>query len=644
MQIGSLTKWPYARPNLQDFLTADLGAPVKILVAPKGYGKTLFLKQKAHNLRQRLKGIPIFPEGSSDIEFLKLSLEWREVFQFTKPLSEVAWSLVWQFVLLGKGVQLVSDDDDEIRDEHLRTFFKDSRAEVGTLLTEALRQNHVKSLNLAQKLPILRSAFNASDRSAVILIDNTDEMFVGVDLESTTETRTQQRPSAIKGQPNAHANEVESHQSATPDHNSLDPSIWASAQVGLMLAIREIERSTRKLNIYTSLRAEAILTAKHPLAQQAMVHIVRIQYSRADLKEVFAWHVGLMKPADLAQPDATDAEERLIGKNSILHSYVKVDGKPAEESLVELIARHTCYSPREMVILGEAIATLSVEERTGPDRDYLIRKRINDNAAGLYTSFRDNFIPHWPPEIDAALNKAPSAVMDSKSVTALGETNVPKLYAYGLIGYSMDTQTESRFRQVFLNQWDSRFTSDSLALPAAKYYFLHPWLFDYCASHNNKFLRSPKNIIGDGCMFEPPEAASVSLTRDSRDRPILCIDGEVVWPNTKSSRITMPALFLMILTIAVHKEGSTYITESAFQSATDFFRSSFPKLGAVQSLNPISRTDHRAHIKKSVDSAFPSLRHKFSHLSDLFEFPTGKVLERHVGLPFLNPQRVRVDI
>jgi hypothetical protein len=634
VQIGSLPQTPYARPNLQDFLNAELGSSVKILVAPKGYGKTLLLKQKAHNLRQKLKGIPIFPAGTSDIEFLKLSLEWREVFQFTKPLTEVAWSLIWQLVLLGKGVQLV--DEDELRDDQLRQIFKDPHAEIGTLLTETLRQNHLKAINIAQKLPILRSAFNNSDRAAIIFIDNTDEMFVGVDLDSTTGARK----TPLTNLPNTESTDTQNG----IEPITIDPSIWSSAQVGLMLAVREIERSTRKLNVYTSLRAEAILAAKHPLAQQAMVHTVRIQYTHADLKKVFAWHVNLMKESDLVKPDATDAEEKLVGPRKIVHSYVKVVDRPAEESLVELIARHTCCSPRELVILGEAVASLSVDERSGSDRDYLIRRRINDNATSLYTAFRDNFIPRWPEEIDTALLKAPSAVMDAKSVLQLGASNAPKLFAYGLLGYAVETQAGNQYRQVFLNQWDSRFSSDSLALPAAKYYFLHPWLFDYCASHNSSFLRSPKNIIGDGCMFEPPAATSVLLSRDGRGRPTLQLDDETVWPNARSQRLTMPAIFLMIIAVAVHRESSTYITDAAFRAATSAFYGAFPHLTAVQTLNPFARDDHRAHIKKSVDAAFPTLRQKFSHLSDLFEFPSGKVGERYIGLSFIDPKRVRVEI
>jgi hypothetical protein len=642
VQIGSLPQTPYARPNLQDFLSAELGSSVKILVAPKGYGKTLLLKQKAYNLRAKLKGIPIFPAGASDIEFLKLSLEWREVFQLTKPLTDSAWALIWQLVLLGKGVQLVSEDD--LSDDQLRLIFKDPRAEIGTLLTEVLRQNHLNAINIAQKLPLLRSIFNNSDQAAVIFIDNTDEMFVGVDLDSTTNDR---HITANAARRSGSAKKLED-QSKEPINDtesiSIDPSIWSSAQVGLMLAVHEIERSSRKLNVYTSLRAEAILTANHPLAPQAMVHTVRIQYTHADLKQVFAWHVNLMKVTDLVAPEASDSEERLIGPQKIVHSYVKVNGRPAEESLVELIVRHTCCSPRELVILGEAVASLSAEERSGSDRDYLIRRRINDNAISLYTSFRDNFIPRWPVEIDAALLKAPSAVMDERSVLQLGSLNASKLFAFGLLGYAVETQTTNHYRQVFLNQWDSRFRSNSLALPTAKYYFLHPWLFDYCANHSSAFLRSPKNIIGDGCMFEPPPASSISLSRDRRGQPILEVGDEVVWPNKRSTRLTMPAIFLMILTIAIYQEGSTYITDTAFKAAAVSFYSAFPHLKSVQTLNPFEREDHRAHIKKSVDAAFPNLRKKFSHLSELFEFPSGKVGERYIGLSFIDPNKVRFEV
>lgn len=636
VQIGSLPTAPYALPALQQFLNDDLGSPTKILVAPKGYGKTLFLKLKAHKLRQKIRGsVDIFPDSDSDIEFLKLSMEWREMTQVVRPLSDVAWSLVWQFVLLGKGVQLTAQD--EPLDDQIRAVLGKPRKPIGDILTDLLRSQHSRALSIVQKLPALRNAFNDSGRDAVILIDNVDEMFVAADLEETVQ---EVLADSTRDSPEFSSPSTE----AKRDYVTVDHTVWNAAQVGLLLAIREIERSARKLNVFTSLRAEAVVSATHPLALQAKSHTVRVEYSKDDLRKIFDWHVGLMKPSDLVEPDAENSTHKLVGREPITHSYVKVDGKPAGEDLVDLIVRHTCYSPRELVVLGGGIASLPVRERASADRSHLIRARINERANDLYLAFRANFIPRWPTEIDAALPKVNSAVLSPEAVEALGQSAGKKLYAYGLVGYAVLTQDPGSYRQVFLNQWDGRFAHDAIVLPRSDYYFLHPWLFDYCVGANPKFLKSPQNIIGDGCSFTPPPPASVSLVRGPKGRPQLLLDGELCWPTTKTQKLTMPALFMMISAIAISREGSTYITEEAFRAATAVFKTSFPEFRSSQHLDPFARGEHRSHLESAIVAAFGRVRSRFSHLDHLFRFHGGKTEEKAIEYLFLASDRTTVSL
>lgn len=637
IHIGSHQPLPHTPPPLQEYLAADLDYAKKILVAPKGFGKTLFLKYKANLVRQRLRGaIAIFPDDTSDIEFLKLSMEWREMSKVVRRLSENEWSLAWQFVLIGKGVQLVLPD--EPADEQLKQTLGKPRTPIGDMLTNVLRAYDNRSLSLVNKLRSLRNQFNESGQAAVIFIDNTDEMFIAADFLDTVRSVA----TANAGNP---INPDSGMDNSSGDALAVSHPVWTAAQVGLMLAVREIERSTRKLSVYTSLRAEAIVGATHNLAQQAMAHTIPIKYSKSDLNKIFEWHVNLMKSSDLVDPESKIATHRLVGKKDIIHTYVKHNGTPLEEDLVDLIIRHTCYSPRELVILGKSVAAMPKPERDAKNRSELIRTQINIAASGLYKSFCANFIPPWPKTIDDVIKTISSAVLSSEALAAIGQDTARKLFAFGLLGYAVPTHAENCFQQVFLNHWDSRFASEDIAVPRSPYYFLHPWLFDYCVHKNTRFLRSTKNIIGDGCKFVPPLLPEISLTRGPKGRPHLTIDGEVIWPKSTSQRLTKPVLFMLISTIAVSREKVSYVEEISFTKAINFFDEKFPEFNNYKPLNPFKYADHRSHLESLVAATFPEMRAELSHLDNLFRFHGGKSDSNHaIEFLFLDPDRVSVLI
>jgi hypothetical protein len=634
IDIGSLKASPHCREALADFFAASIGDPEKILVAPKGYGKTLYLKYKAHLVRQRLKGsIPVFPDASSDIEFLKLSVDWREMYQRLTRLNEDHWSLLWQFVLISKGVQLTVPN--AITDEYLKRLLTSSRLPIGDILSAVIRDSDNLGYTLSQRLATVRNAFNDGDGSAVIFIDNVDEMFVGLDqdllLSDTPAKRGGPTPTPVRSVfDQGISSTIEAEAAKT------NPTMWRAAQVGLLLAIREIERSARKLNVFSSLRAEAVFAATHPQALQARSHIIPIRYSRDDLLAIFAWHVDLMPVERLALPDAESSQQKLVGLELIPHTYVKREDKPILEDLFDLLLRHTDFSPRELVVLGGAVARIALSDRVGPNRHQHIRDAITQGVSILLSSYKKNAVPRWPATADDALRYLTSPVLDPSRAERLPHDAARFLYSNGLLGVAEPTGVSKEYRQKFLSPWDTSYASIATVLPDSDYYFLHPWLLDEAKRSNPKFHPDQRNIIGHSCLYRPPPPVIVRVARDANNRLAIWIDGQLDGHGAQLNELTMPVTFLHVTLIAARNANSCRITCRQFDDAYTQFQQIFPHHAQSASLDPFRNASHRAHLRKQLIASFPRLATYIASMPDPFAFaPSNRVEDGTMDITFL---------
>lgn len=631
MQIGEFSESPYVRQELKDFLNADIGDAIKVLVAPKGYGKTLFLKYKAFNIRQRYKNsISIFPDSSSDIEFLQLSLEEKEIYQYARELSTNNWSLLWQFCLIAKAVQLTAPD--EIEDDYLKTLLKDSSISIGEILTSVIRDADNRDTSLTKRLITLKNIYKKSDRDVAIFIDNADEMFGGYYIQNDTNEISK------KTLINNNFNAFSSSQTVTNGQLIADePTMWAASQIGLLLAIREIERSSRKLNIFTSLRSEAVYASKHPMALQARTHTLPINYSKEDLHNIFNWHVNLTKPEKLVSPKADIASEKLIGTQTVKHTYVMLNDKLISEDLVDLIIRHTCFSPREVVTIGGAIALLSIAERTSENRDKYIRDIINRETPILFTTFRENLIPRWPNEVNEVLKNINFPVIFKDNISKVQETTLNKLFSLGLIGTALENHSNGICTQQFLSKWDNRYSSELTKLPNSKYYYLHPWMFDYQKALISNFRKDQKNIFGHDCIYYPPPPLELELKLNGNNKIALWVNG-ILDGTHNTGEYTKPAATMLILLLCIYDKKSTQVSAKDFEIAKEKF-SAINKIKNIQYSDIFKNSESRSHIKSCV-SSFPKLAEAVFVWHELFNW----VGDDHVNVNFVNLDGLYVDL
>jgi len=95
---------PSGDNGIRDFIRAsNIGSSKQVVVAPKGYGKTLFLRYRAQWMRQQHEdsGVIFHPTDKNDIEYLKIDLDIDQLFRYITPISSAdQWSKVWECALL----------------------------------------------------------------------------------------------------------------------------------------------------------------------------------------------------------------------------------------------------------------------------------------------------------------------------------------------------------------------------------------------------------------------------------------------------------------------------------------------------------------------------------------------------------------
>lgn len=603
---------PYMTGQLRRYIRDSVGSSYRVLVAPKGYGKTLFLKYKSHIVRtQQASGIAIYPDSHQDIEYLKLTASPREMQNEVARLSIDIWASLWQFVLIGKALQII--DAIPETDKYLTSFFSEISAPVGELLTAAIRDADSLATNVSSRLALLRRQLHDEGKDVIIFIENADEMFVGLDAVDLHKARiddSQSRRGKSPGEPRYAENQREADAAASNENARTNPSMWKSAQVGLLLAIREIERSAGRLCVYTTLRAEAINGSEHKDIAQAMSYVVSIRYSLEDLREIFGWHVARMDESDLVSPAASDPVDQFLGASPVLHRYVNdSNGRIASEKAFNLIVRHTTYSPRELVVVGWYLSNLGVQQRSGPDRDNNIRSAVDAAASELMTYFRLNVVPAWKDEWTLGLSDCSSPVFDNNEVKRVFGADASRLYAFGLLGYSQLTGEESCFRQNFITTWDDGYASLDRPLPNATYYFLHPWLHDSAKKHCTKFNPDRFNIIGSGCIYTlPPMCISLRLGRDPNGAPaILLPKGRFDSPTASSRRLNQDPAFFFVYVLACSIKRSRDIYETDLEAAKLLFDEKFPEFARSEMLRPFEDTYHASHMNSNLVDCFPEL-------------------------------------
>jgi hypothetical protein len=489
-----------------------------ILVAPKGYGKTLLLIAKKKSFLEARFGQIVMAENRFiDRPLGIFPVIKRELLDLLASDYEF-WKSLWKISLSLSAIKAFARATRErpadrtlldhgwysriIADDH--KYF-----EAGEIFADLVSQDYRYIINVIARSNVIFPYFNRINTQIVFFIDNVDEYFRPV-LEDRS-ARTSGSHSLYRNRSN---------------------SVWSLAQIALASVAYELEKTNHHIKIYCTIRHEAFL--KMPEVESDAFQIsgrcTKIEYSRDDLEKIFLKNIDITPKERLVDTDNPDPMLRLVGETNqvVDHRFVS---RP--ERIFDYFLRHTLYRPRDLMFIGGEIVKITPSQRSAeairtavdtatktivdsifgemrpffsvPNRELLF-KRIEANVLTLdqLEEVRDVYV--------AALGDAASRDPD-------GEIGHPfsVLHKLGLLGtVRLEFGNQGRWRQRFLQPTEIQINNDP-ELPVSEYYLVHPALDQSIYERSaGKFTRGydTRNIIGNQLEWEGPITYSFVLKGD----------------------------------------------------------------------------------------------------------------------------------
>lgn len=489
---------------IQGFLTESYRP---LLVATKGFGKTLLLKAKRLRLEKE-HSLHLIPENrdladrpagraptfsESDIARMKGDQNY--------------WEDVWALALI-LGCLRSADkiSTDQISKKSLESLSNTIRGLWGQ---EELREPSAFFSNLLELNPreldhckadlrkLLTPMFRNLNIPMAVFVDNVDEYF----------------KTHIDGWRN---------QSASAS-GALDPDIWYEAQAGLAEAIYSLHRQNHHIKIFASIRKEAYmyLLNHSEIGLQLTGSVVLLDYEEEDLKEIFLRNVECESEYNLLEPGHPDRFVRFFGSSNIqmIHPHVG-----ESEHIWDYLLRHTLRRPRDLMAIGARISALPPEQRTRAK----IRAAINNVSEEIARTYINEVRGHIDQaiEFDRIWPSLPSNILSREQISeigkgynTLGDTELDvsdtgyihpicALYKCGLLGWVGPVIGDSVNEQKFEKPGEKIFLGNHVT-PPSDYYIVHPSLdslirthsMDYASSFNTLNIANSRGIWRDDRLF-----------------------------------------------------------------------------------------------------------------------------------------------
>lgn len=472
----------YRTPAIDAFLGFEKSQK-RIISGLKGTGKTLFLKLISHHYRR--SGITAIPRlelterlYSIDHDF---SSERAKVWA-----SHERWKQVWRTVL---AVVVLKAVGRQLPSEIIEIFPEGLGLSVGSHLSAAVRNRAVHARHFQEVFSDkLDAEFQTVNQAVAVFVDNVDEALArhsGYDLyRASLEPRSQE---------GAHSY-----------------ALWLSAQIGFILAVRELTARNAHVKLYGTVRAEAIRDNPTPTAFNAQAMVLDLRYTAADLRGIFTTKLERLlqdSRGSFCRPHEPDALKAFFQTDTIEHrSVVTEDGRPYVEDTFDYLRRHTRGRPRELDFIGYGLQMVRPEYRT-PDR---IRDLVRDQSNQFYRYAQNEAVPYWDPRLDKLLDRIPSNFISRRQAVGISNRLFGKevgtslwstLYANGLCGAVVSdypTGTVQRF-----SSHDGTAELSELDFAQSRTLILHPCVNIATRSRRTRYKPNRRNVAGHVYPFVP---------------------------------------------------------------------------------------------------------------------------------------------
>lgn len=466
--------------QIADFLDPS-STEEMLIIAPKGFGKTLLLKAKRQSMRQRYgtmlpeRALVDKPSANPDLMSHREYGAVRETEAYWKALWSIALTLAVE-KHLGVCPPLSGPLEKVVRNENLR-----SACDLFTNLLALPRDAYFAAFKdyVAHLLPVFRRIHS----SIAMYVDNIDEYFedfLAAELEGSEEQRAIYR------------------------------SYWHFAQVGIALAARDLHAINNHIKIFASIRKEVFQRSflGNPLGLQLAGSALDLRYAPDDLIEIIRKNIDAERKRNLVDPAAKDPWVRFLGAGatSIVHQTTG-----DEEDVAAFWIRHTFRRPRDIAFIGRDLAAIDPRRRTRET----IRRQIATSAAAIAQGFITEMAPHLP-QLDREIlfrlirrNAIPRAELELLELEydelfAARHGGGPvrchafvSMFKIGLLGYVGTHPETAELIQYFRYPGEVPLDRNDV-LPDAETFLVHPSLDLLIGGYNPDYFRhlDKLNVIG----------------------------------------------------------------------------------------------------------------------------------------------------
>ena len=464
-----------ANEEIKDFLSVGQGDRKFFIVAPKGFGKTLLLKAKSQKYRESNvgSGYTFIPQTQLCEKMTKATANFttQELNQY-KNLD--IWEEIWKLSLL---ILIIRN----VKELSLPAPLSQLIGKANTLsnILEIILQNRNDLYLFLKLVPSeLRPQVQQLHHQVAVFIDNVDEAF------------------------DAHVGDsYRDHHDHFTDRETLSPSVWINAQLGLIQAVKDICLPNKHIKIFVALRSEAYDRNQKATDYQNRTYTTKLDYSKNTLEDIFKTNILQTSPMRLSNPEEDNLFEKFLGIQYLPHVSVKYSsGEPIQEHIFNYIYRHTFTRPREIVGMGHALSKLSNNERTLSK----IRQRVNEESYRLLNQYKKELIPYFRRDVYQAFCQEVSSNVfsyrealriEKKIKTEYGYDNlIENLYKIGLLGCVERGVYKDGYRQRFLKV--ANYSLESMIPQTSEFYLVHPSMDIDLGRAKGERIYNSYNIIG----------------------------------------------------------------------------------------------------------------------------------------------------
>lgn len=473
-----------------------------IVVAPKGFGKTLLLMAKRLSLQGHYP--KILPLGQSLVDKPSGSPSVIVSSEYGDIRDEISyWKNVW-LISLGLIIAKNSFGTSENLTPFSRKIIENpdhtSACDVFDVILTSTREDYYKFLD--DHNDIIMPKIRNIDSQIAMFIDNIDEYF-GETYSASFDGKSRH-------------------------FGELKDSFWYLSQLGLALSSREINRINKHVKIFISMRKEVLQKSIHmgSFWTQLKGKCIDIEYTNDDIKHMIQKNIESENKKNLVNPYLSDPMDRFVGEGMTIVHPTTGD----EEDFLDFWVRHTLNRPRDVISIGREISLLKPEERT-PAR---LSKCVRSEAASLVRAYMYEMQPHLPGfDPDLICRLIPSNTLNRNDLDDISKNYAKEfiskystedlhthhifcaLFKIGILGYIAYDVDTSRFVQVF-RQVGEDSLDEAGVIPNVDRYVIHPSLDNLIGQMRPKYFENLNryNVIGQGRVWRSERAISYIIKGD----------------------------------------------------------------------------------------------------------------------------------